>query len=450
MSKLYGLRQETARYTNAKMRRVVETPVGGKVKQLPKSRGKDDTFLFTMLGNMGASTGTAEIRTMDDSLEVEASTALVNTLGDFGHLVTDDRGVCVKVGSTYYAVHPEAVGSVSKAHVFTLTASLAGSVGATATATVLASGESGVLAGDVITVRNTGGKKSFTGAVGTAVKVGSQYWVVEVDQYPILSLITLNADTHTFSPGSSVQGKVADQAAISVSSMVATTPYPFAFVPSPLPTIHNPHNFIGLSGDKAIVHYNEDQDRFEIIEMLPAEKRRMRFKLSDDMPTETVASTTDITVLEAREFTAGEVDVPIVVYDPMRLIVNGETDDEGIAEYSYRNGVWQVISFRKRTVSATPHYLFTLTGTITGGGGAATIRNLADDTEIATGQTVNDPLGHFEGLTSGYRGICFKQDGEYYALGPYVTKVRWQDPDLQYSRNDGSLWFTIDTAQDCT
>lgn len=352
MSKLYGLRQETARYTNAKMRRVVETPVGSKVKQLPKSRSQDDTFLFTMLGNMGVSTGAAEIRTMDDSAQVEASTALVNTLGDFSHLVTDDRGVCVKVGSTYYAVHPEAVGSVSKAHVFTLTANLAGSVGATATATVLASGESGVLAGDVITVRNTGGKKSFTGAVGTAVKVGSQYWVVEVDQYPILSLITLTDDTHTFSSASTVegtvQGKIADQKTLAYTSMAATTPYPFAFIPSPLPTIHNPHNFIGLSGDKAIVHYNEDQDRFEIIEMLPAEKRRMRFKLSDDMPTETVASTTDITVLETREFTAGEVDVPTVVWDPMRLIVNGETDDEGIAEYSYRNGVWQVISFRKR------------------------------------------------------------------------------------------------------
>lgn len=96
------------------------------------------------------------------------------------------------------------------------------------------------------------------------------------------------------------------------------------------------------------------------------------------------------------------------------------------------------------------HYLFTLTGTITGGGGAATIRNMADDTEIATGQTVNDPLGHFEGLTAGYRGICFLQNGEYYALGPYVTQVRWDDPDLEYSRDDGTTWINIDTAEDCT
>lgn len=316
--------------------------------------GSADMFLFTMLENMAGATGLAEIRTMDDATQVIASTALTNTLGDFSHLTTSDRGICTRVDGVYYAVHPEEQGagsSIGKGHVFTLTANLAGSVGATATATVTVSGESGVIATDTITVYNTGSKKAFIGAVGWAVKIGAQYWVAEINQYPILSLVELDADTHTFSPGSSTQGKVADQDTISIVSMDALTPYPFSFIPDPLPTITNPHNLIGLSGDQAIVQYNEDADEFQLFMILPANKRRMRFKLSDDMATETVASTTDFTVLEAREYTAGEVEVPTTIYDPMSLIVNGQTDDEGVVEYSYRNSVWQVVSFKRRESS---------------------------------------------------------------------------------------------------
>lgn len=98
---------------------------------------------------------------------------------------------------------------------------------------------------------------------------------------------------------------------------------------------------------------------------------------------------------------------------------------------------------------STDLYLFTLTSTITSGTGVGTIRNMADDTEIATSQDVQDPLGHFDGLMSGYRGICAKQNGEYYALGPYVTKVRWDDPDLEYSRNNATTWINVDTAESC-
>lgn len=99
---------------------------------------------------------------------------------------------------------------------------------------------------------------------------------------------------------------------------------------------------------------------------------------------------------------------------------------------------------------STPLYLFTLTGTIASGTGVATIRNLADTSEIATSQNVKDPLGHFDGLTSGYRGFCTKQGSDYYALGPYVTKVRWADPVVEYSRNNSTTWINIDTAEDCT
>jgi hypothetical protein len=96
------------------------------------------------------------------------------------------------------------------------------------------------------------------------------------------------------------------------------------------------------------------------------------------------------------------------------------------------------------------HYLYTLTAAMTSGSGTATIRNLADDTEIETGATILGPRGLFDGLAIGRGGPCVKQGGAYYALGPYVTKVRWDDPDLEYSKDDGTNWTNIDTAEDCS
>ena len=95
------------------------------------------------------------------------------------------------------------------------------------------------------------------------------------------------------------------------------------------------------------------------------------------------------------------------------------------------------------------HYLFTLTATMASGSGACTIRSMADDTEVATSQTVVDTLGFFDGLASGQRGICIRQGGVYYAIGPYVTSVRWDDPDLEYSKDNATTWVNIDTAEEC-
>lgn len=95
------------------------------------------------------------------------------------------------------------------------------------------------------------------------------------------------------------------------------------------------------------------------------------------------------------------------------------------------------------------HYLFTLTTTITAGTGTATIRNLEDTAEIEAGQTLIGPLGHFNGMVSGKRGVCIKRGDDYYALTPWVTSVRWDSPDLEYSRDAGATWINIDTAEAC-
>ena len=315
------------------------------------SNGGVDHYLFTMLEDMGMSDGAAEIRTMDDAEQVEASADVVNTLGDFSYLVNTNRGICVKVNGIYYAIHPE--DDQDGGVVFTLTSDLADTVSATATATVLVTGVNGVPVSSSITVYNTGRKKSWTGAVGWAVLVGNQFWVAEVNQYPIRSVVTFNADTHTFSPVATYQGKVADQDTISVSAMDATTPYPFSFVPSPFPTITNPYNLIGLSGDKGLVTYNENSDEFQLVAVYPQEKRRVAFKLTEDMTTVTITDTDKFLPTETREFTSGE--MPFLpspptdsIYDPMKLVIDGKEDDLGIVEYSYRAERWEITSFRRR------------------------------------------------------------------------------------------------------
>ena len=99
--------------------------------------------------------------------------------------------------------------------------------------------------------------------------------------------------------------------------------------------------------------------------------------------------------------------------------------------------------------SAAGHFLFTLTGAMSAGEGEATIRNMADSAEIATGVSVKDPLGLFEGLASGRRGICVLDGSEYYAIGPYVTRVRWWTRNLESSHDGGATWDKIDTGEPC-
>ena len=325
-----------------------------------------DHFLFTLSEDMGTTDADAEIRSMDDATQIDASADVKNTLSDFSHLKSGDRGICVKVDGVYYAVHPEGAGQ-SGGVVFNLTSNLAASVGSTATATVIVSGVDGVPAPSSITVYNTGKKKSWTGALGWAVLIGNQFWVAEVDQYPIRSVVVLSADTHTFSPGATYQGRVDTQKAtpVSVSSMVATTTYPFAFIPSPLPAITNPLNLIGLSGDKGLVTYNEDADEFQLAEIYPQEKRRVAFKLTGNMPNVTVASTIAYAPTEPREFTSGEMPhLPSPptdpIYDPLKLIVDGRIDDQGVIEYSYRAGQWHVTAFRRREFGSIQFQIMTV------------------------------------------------------------------------------------------
>lgn len=99
---------------------------------------------------------------------------------------------------------------------------------------------------------------------------------------------------------------------------------------------------------------------------------------------------------------------------------------------------------------APEFYLYTLTNSMASGGAAAEIRTMDDLTQISASATVKDTLGHFDGLPAGHRGICLKSGGFYYAVAPYVCRVRWDSPDLEYTRDDGTNWTLIDTAEVCS
>lgn len=92
-------------------------------------------------------------------------------------------------------------------------------------------------------------------------------------------------------------------------------------------------------------------------------------------------------------------------------------------------------------------YLFTLDSAMPGA--TATIRDMADTADVATGQSVVSTLSFFDDLPSGARGICVEQDGTYYAIGPYVTSVRYNDPNLEQTKDGGTTYTNIDTAEDC-
>lgn len=322
----------------------------------------EDHFLFTLLEYMAGGGALAEIRTMDNSAQVEASATVKDTLGHFSHLRAEDRGICVRVDDVYYAVHPDDAsrrdgGTPTFGHVFTLNGKLDKPHGSTASATVTRSGETGVSNGATITVINTGNKVGYTGAIGWAVKVGLEYWVVELDQYPLQSLVIFDDDTHTFSGAGVRQGKIEDQKTISVSSWQAMTPYPFSFVPA-VATIHNPHNLLALSGDSGIVVWNNSYEdvenfiygRFELVEVFPFTKRRLQFRLTADIDTMLTVAVENFEIIQTREFAAGQVAEPSpkYLYDDMKLIRYGRTGDLGECEYSYREGNWQVTSFRRR------------------------------------------------------------------------------------------------------
>lgn len=257
-----------------------------------------NTFSFTMLEDMGAGDGDASISSIDESELIEATVSLVNTLGQFSHLENGDKGICVKVSDSYYAIHPESDAEtiellLSKigAIVFELDAGLARSVGATAAATVIATGVEGIDVSDSVTVVNHGGGKlGHNGSHGYAQRVGDALWVIEVNQYALLATGLLSSATHGF-VSSSVIGDVLDQVdPLTAISCTAISPYPHSFLPGSTLELDNRDNHIGLSGDTALFTWDTSTETWRILKIIRQECLGFKFELTADWPSSGPAS----------------------------------------------------------------------------------------------------------------------------------------------------------------
>lgn len=309
--------------------------------------GGEDTvgvvFVLTsdLVGAVG-STASAEVLVSGDPDTSIGETVIVfNTTTQSA--LTGTVGSAIKVNGVWWALN---LGGESNTVgvTFTLTANLAGTVAATATATVDISGDPDTANGTTITVYNTTTKKGYTGAKGWAVNVNGVWWVTEIDQYALISLATLSSDTHDISSGYSDNGKVSRQQTTTISALVAISSYPQSFIPGTLPDLDNPRNLIGLSGDKATVGYNRTNDNWEILELRPSTARIARIKLTDDWPAGTDASSTDFDVISNESEVGGEIPTISSVKDIYSLAMNSKDNDTGIVKYNYVTEGWELVS----------------------------------------------------------------------------------------------------------
>jgi hypothetical protein len=188
--------------------------------------------------------------------------------------------------------------------------------------------------------------QSFPGCLGLAILVGDHYWILHINQYALLSRALLSSDTHELSPGPGTVGDVADQQPISISSLAAISSYPHSFISSQLPTISNPHNLLGKSGDQATIAYNRSSGQWELLQVHPATLRSFRFKLTNDFPVGASATTSNYTIENSA---AGHADGDVLdplpsLKDTYSLAMGAKVGDTGVAAYDWKLEGWIIES----------------------------------------------------------------------------------------------------------
>lgn len=197
-----------------------------------------------------------------------------------------------------------------------------------------------------MTCISTGDFQSFAGCLGVAIEIQGQYWIMHVNQYALLSRALLSSDTHELSSSPGTVGDVADQKAITYSSLTAISAYPHSFIPVPLPTITNPHNLLAKSGDKATIAYNRSSGQWELLQIHPATLRSFRFKLTNDFPTGASATTSNYTIENpAAGHAGGDVPDPLPsLKDTYSLAMGAKVGDTGVAAYDWKLEGWIIES----------------------------------------------------------------------------------------------------------
>lgn len=206
---------------------------------------------------------------------------------------------------------------------FTLTADLAKTLGATATATAFAAN---TLTGatDSITVKNPGLFRTFSGAKGLAMKVGEEYWILIVDQ-PALKILA-QLDVHTTANRDGADAREA-QAIIKTASPapVALTGYPYSFVPTQDVSVPNPRDLWGEDGDYVELSWDTVADDYFVSKVFRQRQDFFWGTLASDHPGG-LAATLSINPAQAASSGAYP-STPVSVTDTYNAAINAKSGD---------------------------------------------------------------------------------------------------------------------------
>lgn len=240
------------------------------------------------------------------------------------------------------SAEPKADSSDTHGIVFDLLTALSPSVGQLATAQIVASTDpANYPIGQAVVVTNTGQMRGRVGARGVAIKFGSAWWVVNLNQPTVLARFQFSGNTH--SPASTSFGSVANQIAIVSSNFTSITPYPFSGIPSA--PITNPSNLIAFTGDSGLCVWDTATEQYILIAVYPQLLRRFYFKLQSNWPNGLDQTFSQATCLHSDASQSGGnlVVGSITLRDRWNVASNAKINDVGCCQLNYSTGQFDVL-----------------------------------------------------------------------------------------------------------
>lgn len=247
-------------------------------------------------------------------------------------------------------------------YLFTLTADMAATVGATAAATITGVGS--------VTITNSGKFRPYSGATGLCVQLGDgTYWIIHVNQ-PGDLLVTLDRLNASSGSGLYTYGAHPDQANAKIKltspAPIALQPYPFSFQHSSLSVdVPNPLNLFGNYLDQALVRWSPADEAYYIADIYPASQNLLWVTLnanrSNGLGQIVACNPADPASRGAMPST------PFNVTDIYNVAINGRSGDRALVAYDNANpnsGYYFVLSrHRANKVKGTLNGAFSGTPT---------------------------------------------------------------------------------------
>lgn len=348
-----------------------------------------------------------------------------HTVGVTG-LTSADSGLAISafyrcgLGWTKISSSAVAGGSTPELFVFTLTSDLAKTRGSTATANAMpANATSG--ATTAITVTNPGQFRTFTGAMGVAIKLSSTlYWILVVDQPALRVSVVL--DVHpNHSVGAPRYGADPreDNAAIKLASIdapYALTPFPFSFMRDfSSGLVPNPRDKFGESGDKGIIEWDPVADAYFLSEVQPQRQQEVWAELSTARPNGLgqAMSCTPATPASDGSMPAS----PFTVTDTFNVAINAKSGNRLLAKWDASSAGYRAIA-SQRTATRCKAKIYS---SFSGGSTTIQVYQVAgmDGTTptFTTSLAVNNRFGWDSGVAGADIEIVWDTHlGEWYAV----------------------------------